>query len=112
MYGCEAMHPGWLWQGGSSRDTYIGTLFGLGSSLVMLQGWPAAAAELALAQAIFERVFDKLRADGFFLLPPPNCLPGNKEQCTLFPISTLSWVSVESFNSPAIFSPWIRLKWI
>ena len=56
--------------------------FGLGSTLLMLQDRPAAAAELALAHVVFERVFDKLRADGFFLLPPPNCLPGNKEQCT------------------------------
>jgi len=39
-----------MWQGGSSRDTYIGTLFGLGSTLLALEGSPEAATERRVAQ--------------------------------------------------------------
>jgi hypothetical protein len=66
---------GWLWQGDASRDTYIGTLFGLGSTMLALKDKHAASAEYALAKEVFERVFDKLAADRFFILPPKECQP-------------------------------------
>ena len=72
----------WVYQGGASRDTYIGALFGLGSAAMALRGRAGAAAELALAQAVFERIFDKLRADDFFIVHPRNCVKQpNEENC-------------------------------
>ena len=114
VYTCETAHggaEGWLWQGGSSRDTYLGVLFGLGSTVMMLDEHvrahahegahartrraddPAEVARLlALAQLVFERIFDKLKSDAYFLVPPPNCVKGNEEQCTFAaPLSMFTW---------------------
>ena len=73
----------WLWQGDSSRDMYIGTLFGLASALLQLPASTeagegrmagpvaaAAAAARAQAQVVFERIFDRLSGDGFWIVPP------------------------------------------
>ncbi len=71
----------WLWQGDASRDTYIGSVFGLGSVLLALKSRPAAAQQYALAQFVFELVFDKLAADRFFILHPKECVNKPKGKC-------------------------------
>jgi hypothetical protein len=45
-----------VWQGDSSRDTYSGFAFGVGSALLAFKGRSAAAAQYSLAQVVFERV--------------------------------------------------------
>lgn len=68
----------WLWQGDSSRDTYIGSLFGLASVLLQFstEGQGSDGATLsalptrAQAALVFERIFDKLSSDGFWIVPP------------------------------------------
>jgi hypothetical protein len=72
VFSCTAKgSQDWLWQGDSSRDTYIGALFGLASTLLVLK----EGGEYELAQQVFERIFDKLSADRFFILPPDECKP-------------------------------------
>ena len=94
---------GWLWQGGSSRDTYLGVLFGLGSTLMTLRGTSAAAAHYALALAVFERVFDKLSSDLYFIVYPLNCIKTLREQCIPVnptPTFIAAWERVALFANP------------
>ena len=71
-----------LWQGDASRDTYIGVLNGLASTLLALEGLqadPKVKEQYALAQRLFEAVYDKLSSDKFWIVPPPTCShPGGR----------------------------------
>lgn len=82
VYNCKvAGNENWLWQGGSSRDTYLGALFGLGSTLMTLADEPKAMGHYSLAQTIFERVFDKLSSDLYFIVYPLNCIKSLWKEC-------------------------------
>ena len=106
----------WLWQGGSSRDTYIGALFGLGSTLLAFANQPDPAATQArqTAQHVFERIFDKLASDAFFIVPPKNCAPGNAKQCLPVnptPTFIAAWQRVALSTNPAKYDAKVRPKY-
>ena len=82
VYNCTATsNEHFLWQGGSSRDTYIGVLFGLGSTLMAFKDKPAASEHYALSKILFERIFDKLSSDLYFIVYPATCTKENWKQC-------------------------------
>ena len=82
LYNCSAQgNTNMVWQGGSSRDTYIGVLFGLGSTLMTLKHKPAALQQYTLAQTVFERIFDKLSSDLYFIVYPDTCTKANWKEC-------------------------------
>ena len=106
----------WMWQGGSSRDTYIGALFGLGSTLLALAHQPAPAAIQArqTAQRVFERIFDKLASDDFFIVPPRNCVPGNAKQCLPVnptPTFIAAWQRIALSMNPSKYDAKVRIKY-
>ena len=82
LYNCTVQgNTNLIWQGGSSRDTYIGVLFGLGSTLMTLKNKAEAAQQYALAQTVFERIFDKLSSDLYFIVYPDTCTKANWKEC-------------------------------
>jgi hypothetical protein len=82
IYNCSAVgNTHLLWQGGSSRDTYIGVMFGLGSTLMTLKNKSNASEHYLLAQTVFERIFDKLSSDLYFIVYPPTCTKANWKEC-------------------------------
>jgi hypothetical protein len=101
VYNCSVNgNTNLLWQGGSSRDTYIGIMFGLGSAFMTLEGKAEALEHYTLAQTIFERIFDKLSSDLYFIVYPLNCLKKNWIQCV--PVNpTPTFVAV--FERVALF---------
>lgn len=75
-----------LWQGDASRDTYIGVLNGLASAVLALRPRaeapdPPAEEQYKLAVTLFERMYDRLVEDKFWIVPPPTCShPGGREE--------------------------------
>ena len=82
LYNCTVQgNTNLVWQGGSSRDTYIGVLFGLGSTLMTLKNKKEALPQYTLAQTVFERIFDKLSSDLYFIVYPNTCTKANWKEC-------------------------------
>ena len=75
-----------LWQGDASRDTYIGVLNGLASVVLTLRPRteapdPPAEDQYKLAVKLFERMYDRLAQDKFWIVPPPTCShPGGRDE--------------------------------
>jgi hypothetical protein len=64
---------------------------------------PAAAAQHALAQTVFERIFDKLSSDLYFIVYPLNCIKPLREQCVPVnptPTFIAAWERVALFVNP------------
>ena len=71
--------------------------------LLVVRHQPAAAAQHALAQTVFERIFDKLSSDLYFIVYPLNCIKPLREQCVPVnptPTFIAAWERVALFVNP------------